>query len=1029
MNHMRTYRIDFFKILFLILPVFTSLFVSTSIYSQIKKLDEKNLEETMRNPWKAEESIFIKDWLVLGSIPITKIEDIDIDFLANNGGEKNITPVEGQSVKIQEGSEIKWQKHHSNDIIINLRKIFEHGRVENALAYAYVNIEWKEAGKALLCLGSDDGVKVWLNNEEVHRSLVLRGINIDEDAVEVNMKAGVNKLLIKVQQGIGDWGFALRIKEDLNNVSQFLSNIQFSISKVDRKNNIITVESTRRVKSEIFKQPINLQVYTTGGQTVYETKFQTGEPVNINYRNWKDGVYEFRLSYNHLDGKFQTYYLSWYKGDILNAAKDIVKSVPKGNLSSPADITHKMLADMIMNRLGGNLENPDSSKFKDIHSPIMEFSEMKANNQIRPGGFIRLAYIDDIDGTPQFCRVYLPLNYDPSKKWPMVVYLHGYNGDNPDYFNWWSASKRNDIRVDRYNIIFIEPHGRGNVRYLGIGDRDVLRCIDMAKEKFNVDEDRIYLNGESMGGGGTWHVGSRHPEIFAAIAPVFGGWDYHVYTDKEKINSLSNYEKHILEKNSSTVQFESLLNMPIYVFHGDRDNTVDVNFSRYLVRLLQRWGYNIKYWEIPEKGHGGLGHNDVMFEWLLQQKRNNNPNHVKIRSAELRTASAYWVKINRQKDPWEMMNADATVFENNIINVDTKNVLELILTPGEKLLNPKEPVKVIWNTELLTFDKMPDSGFILRSQEYEKSNHYKTPQLPGTINDFTNTPFAIIIGTTSKDNNIRKLIEQKANEIINNWQNQQKFKPRIIKDIDLTEDDMKKYSLHLLGGPKENKTAKTIFEKIPFKIEKNEYIIDGTMIQSSESVLDAVYPSPYNSQRYIRITASNSGMGMYFFNPQSGDLLNYDFYILDGKIPNSKAGFPFEKIVLASGMFDYNWKLNKDYLKDGDKQLREKCPEIIVNKDLSISVKGGVKVSKDLLESYVGSYQMSNQDAQVIISIKDGILMGQGPGGPPMQLYAYSESDFFLKEMDLQLSFSKEQNKMILTITITDQVSKWEKVK
>ena len=48
-------------------------------------------------------------------------------------------------------------------------------------------------------------------------------------------------------------------------------------------------------------------------------------------------------------------------------------------------------------------------------------------------------------------------------------------------------------------MIYIEPHGRGNAQYLGLGDNDILRVIAEAKRLFNVDEDRVYLTGESDG--------------------------------------------------------------------------------------------------------------------------------------------------------------------------------------------------------------------------------------------------------------------------------------------------------------------------------------------------------------------------------------------------------------------------------------------------------------------------------------------------------------------------------------------------
>ena len=70
------------------------IFLTTSIiFSQPNVLDEKKLEETMRNPWKADRSVFLQDWLLLGSIPINGVDEIDKDFLAEIGGEASLNPV------------------------------------------------------------------------------------------------------------------------------------------------------------------------------------------------------------------------------------------------------------------------------------------------------------------------------------------------------------------------------------------------------------------------------------------------------------------------------------------------------------------------------------------------------------------------------------------------------------------------------------------------------------------------------------------------------------------------------------------------------------------------------------------------------------------------------------------------------------------------------------------------------------------------------------------------------------------------
>ena len=111
-----------------------------------------------------------------------------------------------------------------------------------------------------------------------------------------------------------------------------------------------------------------------------------------------------------------------------------------------------------------------------------------------------------------------------------------YNPANPEYVDWWRVDTRHHPIAESKGSIYIEPHGRGNAQYLGIGDRDVMRCLDEAKRRFSVDADRVYLTGESMGGHGTWAIVTRHPDVFAAAAPVFGGWDFRITSINAPVN-------------------------------------------------------------------------------------------------------------------------------------------------------------------------------------------------------------------------------------------------------------------------------------------------------------------------------------------------------------------------------------------------------------------------------------------------------------------------------------------------------------
>ena len=81
---------------------------------------------------------------------------------------------------------------------------------ENAVAYLYRSVRLEKAGKVDLNLGSDDGLRVWLDGELVHDRNVARGVNVQSDRLLLQLEAGDHHLLVKVNNGGGAWGFAMK---------------------------------------------------------------------------------------------------------------------------------------------------------------------------------------------------------------------------------------------------------------------------------------------------------------------------------------------------------------------------------------------------------------------------------------------------------------------------------------------------------------------------------------------------------------------------------------------------------------------------------------------------------------------------------------------------------------------------------------------------------------------------------------------------------------------------------------------------
>jgi CubicO group peptidase (beta-lactamase class C family) len=159
---------------------------------------------------------FMKEWLVLAPIPVsagtspdeaTQKEAFGADLLSAAGGEAGILPKAGAKVMVG-GTAYEWRRIQAKADTVDSTDLG--GQKEWSVAYASAEIEMPEKGNALLGIGSDDGLKVWLNGKLVHENWIGRPAQIDDDVVPVELLKGRNRLLLKVQNMQGPWGFVCR---------------------------------------------------------------------------------------------------------------------------------------------------------------------------------------------------------------------------------------------------------------------------------------------------------------------------------------------------------------------------------------------------------------------------------------------------------------------------------------------------------------------------------------------------------------------------------------------------------------------------------------------------------------------------------------------------------------------------------------------------------------------------------------------------------------------------------------------------
>jgi len=124
-------------------------------------------------------------------------------------GADSVRPKEGDRQKIDEHTTLTWEKVSSKDGYVDMQTGIPK---DYTVGYAWTEFTVPAATEALLGLGSDDGVKVWLNGQLIHDKWIRRISRVDDDALKLHLKKGPNRILIKIQNVTGDWSFRYRLR-------------------------------------------------------------------------------------------------------------------------------------------------------------------------------------------------------------------------------------------------------------------------------------------------------------------------------------------------------------------------------------------------------------------------------------------------------------------------------------------------------------------------------------------------------------------------------------------------------------------------------------------------------------------------------------------------------------------------------------------------------------------------------------------------------------------------------------------------
>jgi predicted peptidase len=193
--------------------------------------------------------------------------------------------------------------------------------------------------------------------------------------------------------------------------------------------------------------------------------------------------------------------------------------------------------------------------------------------------------------------LHLPREYDASRRWPLLLFLHGAGERGDDLSRVAIHGPPRLIREAAMELPFIVVSPQvSEDRIWSVAFLDAL--LDEIAASYSVDEDRVYVTGLSMGGYGTWHLAMEFPDRFAAIAPISGG--------------------------ATITGACTLRHVPVWVFHGALDEVVPPSRSEELVQRLRNCDGHVRFTLYEDAGHDAWTRtyaDPELYRWLLTHRR------------------------------------------------------------------------------------------------------------------------------------------------------------------------------------------------------------------------------------------------------------------------------------------------------------------------------------------------------------------------------------------------------------------------
>lgn len=889
---------------------------------------------------------------------------ITVDTEVPGVDDRALTP--RAQTKLAASDETTWQVASSEGYGLDLKGALGlTTKDKDVMAYAGLVLEVPRAGRYHLLLGVDDGVRVLVDGRPVLTHDEPRGLHENGDAVALDLSAGPHVVVLKLHQRDGAFGVRARLVDDALRPAGTVLLPGARTDDADRAARRLSLVDVDRGPTEMGYEP------------VVRVRFPEGMPVAAPLRVSarvvaRDGEViaaapiDTVPASGPLAGELEIA-LPPLTGELLAKVEDrpltIEVDVAGHFVRAPFHPRRatRLAAKRALAALGavptarppwlrpGSFESVDALRRHLLRLVQRGDSDMEAQAEeareldqaaarleserdpyeVRTGP-MRRAYRSPLDGELAPYALYVPPSYRPDSKrrYPLVVALHGLNGQPMAMLRWFFGGdelKKDQDWEERHwgdlpplDAFVLVPGGHGNTMYRQLGQDDVFRAMDEIEALYPIDDSRVTITGPSMGGIGAAALAFRRPDRFAAAAPLCGYHSVFVRTDVQG-KPMRPWEKFLAEERSNVAWAWNGRDVPLYVVHGTED--LPVENSDVLIERYEALKYSIEH-EHPKLGHNvwqPTYENLKGAKWLLGHKKSPHPRAIRFRTARLRDGRDAWAEVLGFAGPDVWGELEARVRGPSRIEATTQGITALRFARDETLVDPKVPTELVIDGEKLVFHPGDDilihrEGTTWRPGDLPSTSPRKNAAVAGPFRDVFHAPLLFVYGTSAPD-------EARANEEV------ARAFARIRYGVDVRypvmsdreflargESLANDRALFLVGGAHSNAITSALASELPISVTPSGVTLGGARVQGGGRELGVAFvrPNPKRPDRYLAVVAGTNALGT--LRALSLPDLLPDFVVYDERVAPAHGQMILGRAaVLAAGFFGNDWSLPKAY--------------------------------------------------------------------------------------------------------------------